>query len=292
MRSADPVFRWDLRKRSQLGRLAESGGERTASAAASTALEGFAQLRDEELVELRLLAARTLAASGGGDLWFIGRSLEPVFDYLSGLFMGREQTPRLSLSNISVSRGSYERRELRSELERLGLHPRELYRRARPQVLCDVIYSGGTMGTLISELDAWAAEAVGDAKAVMRQLRIVGVLIKRKPSPNASRWQQEVAWLRRYPTLKVENVAIPYPQWSAIADRDPKVGVWNPASRWGTSLRRDDRLHPRRLLALRRALAVFDAASTREERAAFRTAFAATKGVEHRWGRGVLAALK
>lgn len=272
---SDPIFRWDLARRAQLGRLLDG-------------LEPDPLPRDE-LEATRSLAARVLGASAGGDLWFIGRSLEPVFDYLSGLFTGVAGAPGLSLVNVSLFGRTGDSASLRAELRRNGLHPLALYRSPRPQVLCDVIYSGGTMETLVNELAAWSADTVQDANAVLRQLRILGVLQRTKPSPNTERWSQEAAWLRRFPTVRVENLSIDRSWWSEIADRQPKVSLWNPPQRWGAQVRAEVQRNPGRLVALGKAVALFDAARERAERRLFRTELSRTRAVRERWGRRYLA---
>lgn len=269
----DTLFRWDLTRREQLGSL----------------VPDF--LPAEPPAAERALAARVLAASAGADLWFIGRSLERCFDYLSGALADADE-PDLALVNISLRFKAVDRRALRAELTRIGLSPQVLYRRRRPQALCDVIASGDTMRTLVTELAVWAGETVRDVPAVMRQLRIVGVVPRRKSSPNTERWQQEAEWLRDHPSLSVENVSLELRAWQKVADLEPKVGTWNPPTRWGTPISREEARKPPRLDAIARALAVHEAARTPAERRALAAELATTKAPRFRWGRRLLAALR
>jgi len=267
----DTLFRWNLARREQLGTLVPD------------------VLPSHPPNAERTLAARLLAASGGSDLWFIGRSLERCFDYLSGALPDGE--PDLALVNISLRFKSFDRLALRGELARIGLSPQVLYRRSRPQALCDVIDSGDTMRILVTELARWTGDTVRDVPAVMRQLRIVGVVMQRKPSPNAERWHQQAEWLRAFPEVAVENVSLPRAAWSEVADRQAKLGTWNPPGRWGAPLTPHEVRTREKLDAMARALAVHEAARDPAERRALAGELAKTKAPRFRWGRQLLAAL-
>src|SRR3954454_11432729 len=90
---ADPAgplirpFRWNLAKRSELGRLVE--GLRP---------ENETWLEDALVPVL----ARVLAYSDDGDLFFVGRSPESLFDYLSGLLFDTSWAGRLHLLHYSM----------------------------------------------------------------------------------------------------------------------------------------------------------------------------------------------
>src|SRR5688572_1556132 len=86
----EPPFRWDVRKREQLGGL----------------LDGWTPtVRQEFVSELMRVCARVIAFCGDGDLVFVGRSPDPLFDFLSGAFAGTTWEGRLRQLPVSL-RGS------------------------------------------------------------------------------------------------------------------------------------------------------------------------------------------
>jgi hypothetical protein len=90
-------LRWDLHRRERLGLLvARHPGAR----ADLTWLEG-----------LPACAAKVLARSGDADIYFVGRSADSVFDYLSGALLGTSGHDRLHLLPFSL-RWASDRREL------------------------------------------------------------------------------------------------------------------------------------------------------------------------------------
>lgn len=180
-------FRWDLSRREQLGRLVVPTPPRPDPAL---------------LANIRLCSARILARAGDSTLAFIGRSPESLFDYLSGILGPTEWRDRASLVNLSIARidergGRPGQRELdlvREQLRQAGLDPTDLLRHPRPVALLDLVSSGRTLGNLVTLLGAWA-ESMGTApEAVYRRIRVVGITVQGKNSPNAWRWQQQVKW--------------------------------------------------------------------------------------------------
>src|SRR5215470_9830070 len=83
-----PPFRWNLRVRESLGGLLD--GPR-------------APAYPEFLDDLLPCAVRCLALSHNGDLCFIGRSPESLFDLLSGLLLDTSWADRLRLVAFSMS---------------------------------------------------------------------------------------------------------------------------------------------------------------------------------------------
>ena len=54
-------------------------------------------------------------------------------------------------------------------------------------------------GELFQLLDEWIDETRGPWDVIRKQLRVVGVTIRRKTSPNTGRWQQHAGWTSRLP---------------------------------------------------------------------------------------------
>ncbi|MGR6317463.1 hypothetical protein Q2K19_05630 [Micromonospora soli] len=209
--SVHPPFRWDLVTPANLGTLLDGCGE-----------PNLPYLDD--LVEC---AAKVVARSGGGDLVFVGRSADSLFDLLSGVFADDERRGRLHRLAFSARfpLGRLPHRELtaaRELLRGVGLTPHRLARAAEPVALVDLVYEGGTFGNLFHLLRRWVDEEREPWDVVRRKLRFVGVTARRKTSPHAFRWQQEAEWTRELPTPAVVNVSLPA-WWSYFADQQRKL---------------------------------------------------------------------
>ncbi|MDG4765420.1 hypothetical protein O7632_15140 [Solwaraspora sp. WMMD406] len=151
-------FRWDLVTPDQLG----------------TLLDGAVPPSLWFLDELVTCTGKVLARSGNGDLYFVGRSLDSMFDLLGGVLAGPVGVQRLhrlplSFQRPAVRSGSrrWRRRPLtraevaqgRRFLDAVGLTPRALARRDRPAVLVDVVHRGGTFTELFTLLRDWMLPA-------------------------------------------------------------------------------------------------------------------------------------
>src|SRR5262249_45340726 len=136
MDTFQPPFRWNLRFRESLGGL----------------LDGpQAPAYPEFLDDLLACAARCLALSHNGDLCFLGRSPESLFDLLSGLLLDTHWADSLRLvpfSMRSLDQGAVRRRfpgaleSLHAHFRQLGIGPDELIAAAHPIVFVDLVHSG------------------------------------------------------------------------------------------------------------------------------------------------------
>ncbi|MFD4642992.1 hypothetical protein ACFWN2_37180 [Lentzea sp. NPDC058436] len=158
-------FRWDLVKPDRLGSL----------------LDGVAIPEVTYLAELSRCAGKVLARSGDGDLVFVGRSLDSMFDLLGGALEGTGR----GLARLPLSlRGPFTRLEVlaaREAAENLGITPHALARRTRPVTFVDVVSSGSTFGQLFTLLDDWTAEERETWPAIRLKLRFVGITSERDP---------------------------------------------------------------------------------------------------------------
>jgi len=122
------VFRWNITRREQLGRLVE--GEPV-------------DLHPAMLDELRLCCARVIAMAGDARLVFIGRSPEHLYDYLTGALAHTAWADRLTLVNLSLksSGGAWMEPDaaayciLRGQFAAHGLDPRSIAMNPRPVAL-------------------------------------------------------------------------------------------------------------------------------------------------------------
>jgi hypothetical protein len=108
-------------------------------------------------------------------------------DQLGSLLDGVEEP---DLTRVEVGR-------VRELLADIGVTPAALAR--QPVTFVDVVSAGGTFGELFQLLDEWIDETREPWDVVRRQLRFVGVTIRRKTSPNTWRWQQHASWTTRLP---------------------------------------------------------------------------------------------
>jgi hypothetical protein len=149
-------FRWNPAKRSELGRLIDD-----------RAADDAAWLEDALLP----LLARVIAFCDDGDLFFVGRSPESLFDYLSGLLLDSSWAGRLhllhySMWGMSVDRMETEYPQALGELHRyltaLALDPLAIKNRPRAVTLVDLVSQGQTFDSLIQVLYEWCAATTGD----------------------------------------------------------------------------------------------------------------------------------
>lgn len=224
-------FRWDLVTPAQLGSL----------------LAGTADPSLWFLDDLARCAGKVLARSGNGDLVFVGRSLDSMFDLLSGVFADGPTDLQLARLPFSFKRkqiqvgpwkwqtpplSSQERTAAQQVLAEAGVTPTGLTRRTRPVTFVDVVHEGGTFTELFNLLDEWFTETRQPWGVVRRKLRFVGVTIRRNTSPNTWRWQQHVAWTSRLPAGAVMNVSLDHDVWSYLGDHQTKLTRSYRPDRW------------------------------------------------------------
>lgn len=223
-------FRWDLIAPDQLGSL----------------LDGVAPPDLWFLDDLVACTGKVLARSGNGDLFFVGRSLDSMFDLLGGVLArsaGGQRLYRLPLSFQRPAVGSGRRwrqrpltsaevAQARGFLAAVGLTPQALARRDRPAVLVDVVHGGATFTDLFTLMRDWIDQEREPWPVIRRKLRFVGVTIRRKTSPNTYRWQQHAAWTRTLPAQAVANVSLQPSVWSYFGDHQVKLTRSLRPDRW------------------------------------------------------------
>jgi hypothetical protein len=214
-------FRWDLVTPDQLGSL----------------LRGTTAPSLWFLDDLVVCAGKVLARSGNGELVFVGRSLDSMFDLLGGALANCcDEWPlyRLPLSFQRAGVGSrrrWRRRTLtpaeQTQARRIpagaGVTPRGLARRHRPVTFVDVVHLGSTFTELFDLLRTWIDDEREPWRVIRRKLRFVGVTSQTKTSPNTYRWQQQAAWTRQLPARAVTNVSLNPFVWSYFGDTQLKL---------------------------------------------------------------------
>ncbi|MDX2004646.1 MAG: hypothetical protein SFU83_05150 [Meiothermus sp.] len=279
-------FRWDVKRREQLGKLLEG-----------TPAEAYPEFWED----LRLCAARVLSASQDGNLVFLGRSPESLFDYLSGMLGETSWASRLALLNVSLHRWDARdiRREYRQSLEvfrqhlaALELSPRQIAAAPRKTVLVDVVSGGSTYQNLSELWLEWARGSGLDPAALARRMRFVGLVWRTKNSPNTWRWQQHAPWLAAYGPRAAHNVSIPGRMWRFIGEEQHKVSRWNPPPAWGLEQMAEPPREFWHLEALRFAYAVYSRAREPLEREAFRDLLTQQPSMRHGWFRDLLGQIR
>jgi hypothetical protein len=221
-------FRWDLVAPDRLGSL----------------LAGTATPDLWFLDALAQCAGKVLARSGDGDLVFVGRSLDSMFDLLGGAlpecgpvrrrlpFSFARPASRTGTGWRSRPLSAAERAKARDVLAALSLTPADLARRARPVVFVDVVYAGSTFTELYGLLRDWIDEDRGQWDVIRRKLRFLGVIARGRTSPNTWRWQQHVGWTRQLPADAVRNVSLDGQVWKYLGNNQAKLTASFTPQRW------------------------------------------------------------
>ncbi|MBC9715412.1 hypothetical protein H9Y04_22950 [Streptomyces sp. TRM66268-LWL] len=241
--------------------------------------------------------AKVLARAAGGDPCFFGRSLDGMYDLLSGALEqsgwgGRIDRIPLSAGNDACWTRA-ERMRFREHLAAAGLSPYALARRKRSIALVDVVDSGSTFSVVHGQLRAWIEESREPWPVIRRNLRYVGVTPRGKPSPNHSRWHQDLDWVRTLPADHVVSVSMHGCVWREMADHEPKLTGWFPSWRWLDADQLPGVVRHRNVApALTRARALVDAGRTREVRAELVRLMARDPGFAQREVRALAGALR
>jgi hypothetical protein len=281
----DLPFRWNLARRGQLGSLV--AGE----PAALGSIVG----------DIRECCARVVAQAGDSRLVFVGRSPESLYDYLAGALAETSWEERCTHLNLSMRFETAEEvaghnleglRAVYRQFRALRLSPAEIAASERPVALVDLLLEGLTFGNVVGLLTGWAAREGVDPAAVRRRMRIVGITMRQKNSPNTWRWYQHVPWVEPFPRSALRGVSISGELWHYLGDWQDKVARWNGPRVWGTDEVFTPPRDPEKLQALRFAVALHEAARGREEQERFAAELAARPEMRHAWLRRLVLELR
>jgi hypothetical protein len=281
-------FRWDLVTPDQLGSL----------------LAGVATPDLWFLDELIACAGKVLARSGNGDLVFVGRSLDSMFDLLSGALAEVTDQRRLRRLPFSFQRpgvGSWrrwrrrpltpaERAQARRILAAVDVTPHALARRDRPVAFVDVVNRGSTFTELFDLLHTWIDEQRQPWPVIRRKLRFIGVTSRTKTSPNTYRWRQHATWTRQLPSRAVINVSLQPWVWSYFGDHQVKLTRSFRPEHWLATAdgpERDERTRQ----ALAEAVALVAHGRSRPGRQALARAIQREPALAQPWLRSLITAL-
>ncbi|GAA3544190.1 hypothetical protein [Kribbella ginsengisoli] len=214
-------FRWDLVRPDQLGSL----------------LDDVPEVNVDYLDELIACTAKVLARCSDGDLYFVGRSVDSLFDLLSGALAGTSWQDRLHPLPLSLpgrygeDLSSAEKAQLQTNLTAAGLAPADLMR-GRPTVFVDLVNDGLTFENLYELLREWIDDERAQWDVIRRQLRFVGITRRGKTSPNRWRWQQKARWTAELPASSIRNVSLDSVVWSYFGDYQAKTAASFRHTRW------------------------------------------------------------
>lgn len=297
MAIAEPIypFRWDITQPAQLGRLP---------------LVKIGEPSPFELVvpdfdeRLQSLCVKILAFCDDGDLYFVGRSPENIYDYLQGILFDTLWRKRLHLFHFSMY---YDREQeivkkypdaisqFRVYMAQMGLAPWQLAKRKRPVALVDLVSSGGTMGKLVNLILNWGKESGYEARQLAAKIRIVSIVraayphnVKRQRYYSCYKWQKEVGWTAFFDKHAIKSIKIEKNFWDYMADSGPRLTRSFYPARWNDDrVSRPDRTEAR-LKALKIALRLFNLSLTPAERRKFAGQMSRERAMRYRWFRKLL----
>lgn len=274
-------FRWDLVRPDQLGSMLDG-----VEVAPLFFLDG--------LVEC---AARVLGQCADGELYFVGRSVDSLYDLLSGALADTGWSSRLHplpLSLYGLSGQGFhveELRQLRTNLTAEGLAPAELMR-GRPTVFVDLVYQGSTFENLYAVLREWIDDERAQWDVIRRQLRFVGITWRTKTSPNTWRWQQHADFAGELPATAIRNVSLDGRLWSYFGNTQPKTAESFRRTQWSDSEVAEPRRAEEARLALAEAVQVVAAARTPDVRRALADELGRQPAMSERWLRDLQLSLR
>jgi hypothetical protein len=274
-------FRWDIAQRSQLGSLPDVE---------------LAEPYPEFEADLVRCATRVVAFGGDSDLIFIGRSPQPLFDFLSGLFLDTSWNDRLRLLNVSLryngAPNPRRQRAIYPYLEEVGLEPHALARRKRCVALVDVVDTGWTLGVLVGLIKDFTDAVGAEWRAVARKIRIVGLTLRTRTSPNTWRWQQHAEWVDRLRPYEIKNVSLPGRLATYFAADAPKTNYSFTPESWGDEEATKPVHDKEARQALALAVRLFDMGREKKTRRRFARALGREPAITESWFRSLILELK
>lgn len=279
-------FRWNVSRREQLGRL----------------LDGVDEPPLWFLDDLIELAGKVLARSSDSRLYFVGRSVDSLYDILSGALAGTSWDDRLRPLPLSLygmggaAHATAASAHLRNYLTAAGLTPSSIMR-GHPVALVDLVSAGSTFTNLFHLIKSWSLDEAGTDggpqwDVVRRQLRFVGITERTKTSPNAWRWHQHQAWTAELPKSGIINVSIPWAVWSYFGNTQNKTTPSFWAERWSDPTVAEPSRTEVALAALAEAVALVEAGRTGEVRRRIAAVAADEPPIREAWLRGLVGELR
>lgn len=271
-------FRWNIEKENELGHLI---GDQTAD------------ISSKFIEELTSSSARIIAFAEHSLLFFVGRSPENYFDFLSGIYSDHSaltenfQLFQFSGRNYTIQEltGNYafNLEVFKGYMTQLGLSPSQILTRKSNTAFVDVVYRGGTFGVLIEILKNWSTDIKVDWKKVRQKIRIVGLTSRTKNSPNTWRWQQKADWIELIGKARVRNVSVTLGFWKEIADIQSKTTKSFYPERWVLEEASGPSRTKFNLEGLKLARTIFRIGQLKDTRKNLRKQLIKQNQIEHSW---------
>jgi hypothetical protein len=296
-------FRWDMTQRHQLGALIHTS-DVDFDAWLNHSFSGLGRLRvvvdhaarplDWLIDELTHAATHIFSRCDNADLYFVGRSPESLFDLISGIVHQTSWERRIQLLHFSLRTpmlfrnmwaDSMLRQSLQSYFTHLHLTPHHLRQRTTPIAFVDVVATGTTMGSLIQFLAAWCRETAVEWHHVRQKLRILGLTVRTKTSPNTWRWQQHADWVSLLPKRAIKNTSIPAALFEYIGAVQTKTTPSFHPGRWRDPQMSVPRHDPATSMALRLAVTLYDCGRSPTHRARVARRMSSLPTMRERWFR-------
>lgn len=282
-------FRWNIRKLNEIGSLLQYAPEP----------HDYPPFQTELLRSL----SRILAFAGNSHWYFIGRSPESYFDFLSGLFESDEEMlKRVHLLQFSAGRivqdyayikqHHYEGlMNLRHYFQQQKLDPISIQNRKEQTALIDIVDGGSTFQLLIEILYDWTKELKGNWPMLREKIRLVGLTERTKNSPNTWRWQQKREWVAEFGIRQIKNVSLPAGMWTFIGNYQAKATQSFRPERWNAP----EIIHPKHkgihLKGLKRAVEVYEWGKSDEGRTQLRKHLTQEIEMRESWFRALVGSI-
>ncbi len=220
--------------------------------------------------------ARLLAQGAKYDLVFVGRSPESLFDHLSGMLLQTEFKNRLTLLQLSLRHYNKGKPNwysntapLKKYFETVKLDPLSISRRKKPVAFVDLVYTGATFHSLILFLKLWSEDLNLNWQAVRAKIRLLGIVERRKTSPNTFRWQQHKRWKNLLDARSMKNVSIKPSWWAHLGNDQEKATETFDETAWTSESAYRPIRNVYTLVGLQNALYWFELGMQKERRKSF-----------------------
>ena len=172
------------------------------------------------------------------------------------------------------------------------MDPWHLTRRAHPVAFVDLVYTGETLGRLISFLYQWSRQLGENWDGIKRNIRIIGITARMQAGADTWRWQQHTEWVTLLQRRAVKNVSISEQMWCYLGEDQAKVTRRYGHRRWGTREAAVPQYDAKRLEALRLAAWLFDPGREKEWRRQFARRLSQERAMIYPWFRRLVLELK
>lgn len=271
-------FRWNVDRENELGDLIGNGN---------------ADLSSEFLDELIASSARIIGFADNSILYFVGRSPENYFDFLSGIYSEQKNLlnnfqlfqfsgKRHTIQEL-ISKYAFDLEVFKGYMTQIGLSPSQILGRKSNTAFVDVVYMGDTFEILFEILKKWSDDIKADWNALRQKIRIVGITERTKNSPNTWRWQQQVDWIEMVGQTRVKNVSVTWDFWRHIANEQFKTTKSFYPDRWSNNEVSEPLREAFNLEGLKLARTIYRAGLEKGSKTNLRKQLVKQKEVEYGW---------